>query len=212
VIHSAEHASSSETLWRPFLSVLLEPACQRTQKRFGGALQAAVNDVSAETSEERPSWGARRADALVLISESFPQHGAEALNGGGRQQIVLRVGFSYGGMISGSHSQRLAKLQLNLPRTLFVLQTPERSTSSTSVGYRRSRRTPRPPMHRPSRCWRASVHPRSVFQLELRPIGKTAGMTWRTRPRSPSLRQLEGSVVESRAAARFDDLRLSSLA
>jgi hypothetical protein len=50
-----------------------------------------VDDVSAETAEERPSWGARRTDALVLISESFPQHGAEALNGGDRQQIVLHV-------------------------------------------------------------------------------------------------------------------------
>jgi hypothetical protein len=56
------------------------------------------------------------------------------------------------------------------------------------------------------------AQPRSVFQLELRPIGKAAGMTRRTRPRSPSLRQLEGSLVESRAAARCDDLRLSSLA
>ena len=73
------------------------------------ALDAAVNnpmasDVSAEisarqsacgtamtVSEERPSWGARRADALGRIAESFLQHGAEALNGGDRQQIVIHV-------------------------------------------------------------------------------------------------------------------------
>ena len=73
------------------------------------ALDAAVNDsavsnVSAETapkqtacglvvrvSEETPSWGARRADALGRIAESFLQHGAEALSGGDRQQIVVHV-------------------------------------------------------------------------------------------------------------------------
>ena len=51
------------------------------------ALEAAMNDVSTETSvsqtdEKRPSWGARRADALGRVAESFLQHGAEALNGG----------------------------------------------------------------------------------------------------------------------------------
>jgi hypothetical protein len=73
------------------------------------ALDAAVDDspvrdVSAETSaqptayglvvqasEERPSWGARRADALGRIAESFLQHGAEALSSGDRQQIVVHV-------------------------------------------------------------------------------------------------------------------------
>jgi len=64
----------------------------------------AVSDVSAETatkqtaagmvvtiSEETPSWGARRADALGRIAESFLQHGAGALSGGDRQQIVIHV-------------------------------------------------------------------------------------------------------------------------
>jgi hypothetical protein len=74
------------------------------------ALDAAVNDpavrdVSAEipterpewgliippASDERPSWGARRADALGRIAESFLQHGAEDLNSGDRQQIVIHV-------------------------------------------------------------------------------------------------------------------------
>jgi hypothetical protein len=74
------------------------------------ALEAAVNDpavrdVSAEiapaepaawglivkASDERPSWGARRADALGRIAESFLQHGAEALSPGDRQQIVVHV-------------------------------------------------------------------------------------------------------------------------
>ena len=74
------------------------------------ALDAAVNDpavsdVSAETSttkqpsssmlvmvsDEKASWGARRADALGRIAESFLEHGSEALNGGDRQQIVIHV-------------------------------------------------------------------------------------------------------------------------
>jgi Domain of unknown function (DUF222) len=73
------------------------------------ALDAAVNDpavpdVSAErpakqpefglivaTSEERPSWGARRADALGRIAESFLQHGAETLSSADHHQIVVHV-------------------------------------------------------------------------------------------------------------------------
>jgi hypothetical protein len=78
------------------------------------ALDAAVNDgtvndtraedVSAETrvkkmgcgievisTGERPSWGARRADALGRIAESFLQHGSEVFNAGDRQQIVVHV-------------------------------------------------------------------------------------------------------------------------
>ncbi|HEY0340078.1 MAG TPA: DUF222 domain-containing protein [Steroidobacteraceae bacterium] len=69
------------------------------------ALDVALEgDVSAETlgqktthgvevipSGERPSWGERRADALGRIAESFLQHGAEALSGGDRHQIVVHV-------------------------------------------------------------------------------------------------------------------------
>jgi hypothetical protein len=73
------------------------------------ALEAAVKDpamrdVSAEISikqpewgviskpsDERPSWGARRADALGRIAESFLQHGAEDMSSGDRQQIVIHV-------------------------------------------------------------------------------------------------------------------------
>jgi hypothetical protein len=64
----------------------------------------AVRDVSAETqipqlecggvlrpSDDRPSWGARRADALGRIAESFLKHGAEDLSSGDRQQIVIHV-------------------------------------------------------------------------------------------------------------------------
>ena len=60
------------------------------------ALEAALKDVSSETSapessKERLSWGVRRADALGRIAESFLSHGAEALSGGDRHQIVVHV-------------------------------------------------------------------------------------------------------------------------
>ncbi|MGH8220741.1 MAG: DUF222 domain-containing protein [Steroidobacteraceae bacterium] len=62
---------------------------------FVKALDAAMKDtwpdVSAETSGQRPSFAARRADALAQITESFLAHGAEALSGGDRQQIVVHV-------------------------------------------------------------------------------------------------------------------------
>jgi hypothetical protein len=60
--------------------------------------------VSPETPETRerstshtcfiddlPSPSARRADALVVLAESFLKHGAEALSGGDRHQIVVHV-------------------------------------------------------------------------------------------------------------------------
>ncbi len=52
--------------------------------------------VSAETlprdlSGEVPTMSARRADALALLAESYLKHGAEALNGGERHQIVVHV-------------------------------------------------------------------------------------------------------------------------
>lgn len=64
---------------------------------FLKALEAAqediqFRDVSAETPlDERPSLSARRADALGVLAESFLKHGAEALNGGERHQIVVHV-------------------------------------------------------------------------------------------------------------------------
>jgi hypothetical protein len=73
------------------------------------ALEAAAQDeeaedVPAETSdredgwkggiyfsEAKPSWGARRADALGRIAESFLKHGLEVLSPGDRQQIIVHV-------------------------------------------------------------------------------------------------------------------------
>lgn len=40
---------------------------------------------------DEPSFEARRADALGLLAESFMKHGAAAMNGGDRHQIVVHV-------------------------------------------------------------------------------------------------------------------------
>ncbi len=50
-----------------------------------------VNDAHPEPSDERPTRAARRADALAVLAETFIKHGAVALNGGERYQIVVHV-------------------------------------------------------------------------------------------------------------------------
>jgi hypothetical protein len=53
---------------------------------------APLPDVSAETFAcEQPTCASRRADALGVLAESFLKHGAEALKGGERHQIVVHV-------------------------------------------------------------------------------------------------------------------------
>ena len=42
-------------------------------------------------SIDRPSWSHKRADALAVIFESFLAHGAEAMSGGERHQVVVHV-------------------------------------------------------------------------------------------------------------------------
>jgi hypothetical protein len=49
--------------------------------------------LSAETRNDTPRT-ARRADALGVLAESFLKHGAESLNGGERQQIVVHVDYA----------------------------------------------------------------------------------------------------------------------
>jgi hypothetical protein len=55
------------------------------------ARAGAPGDVSAETSRVDSDWAARRADAFAVICESYLKHGAEALAGGERHEIVLHV-------------------------------------------------------------------------------------------------------------------------
>jgi hypothetical protein len=56
------------------------------------ALDAAVEATTADPEEERPSWGAQRADALGQIAESFLKHGLQVLAPAERQQIIVHVG------------------------------------------------------------------------------------------------------------------------
>ena len=46
---------------------------------------------AACAEDERPSHAARRADALALLAESFLAHGARALSGGERHQVIVHV-------------------------------------------------------------------------------------------------------------------------
>ncbi len=46
---------------------------------------------SPEPVEDPPTRAARRADALAVLAETFMKHGAAALNGGERHQIVVHV-------------------------------------------------------------------------------------------------------------------------
>ena len=52
---------------------------------------AAMIDPTTFLNGDRPGWSARRADALVAMAESYLKHGAAALNGGERHQIVVHV-------------------------------------------------------------------------------------------------------------------------
>lgn len=53
--------------------------------------EAIADDVSAETLTVKSTPTARRADALAVIAESFLAHGAEAMTGGDKHQVVLHV-------------------------------------------------------------------------------------------------------------------------
>jgi Domain of unknown function (DUF222) len=89
-------------------AALNDPAANDSSVNAAAGNSSAVNDstrknVSAETPArrtswsvvaqggERPSWGARRADALGRIAESFLQHGSESLSSGDRHQIIVHV-------------------------------------------------------------------------------------------------------------------------
>ena len=54
------------------------------------ALEAAVPETPPD-DVDRPTWSHKRADALAVIFESFLAHGAEAMSGGERHQVVVHV-------------------------------------------------------------------------------------------------------------------------
>ena len=54
------------------------------------AMEAAVPETPPD-DVERPTWSHKRADALAVIFESFMAHGAEAMSGGERHQVVVHV-------------------------------------------------------------------------------------------------------------------------
>jgi hypothetical protein len=56
-----------------------------------GADSQSDSDTPAGVSTVKSTLRAKRADALALMSESFLQHGSEAMNGGDKYQIVIHV-------------------------------------------------------------------------------------------------------------------------
>jgi len=69
----------------------LKGADVSAETRHGEPLDAPSRNVAAELDADTPSFGARRADALAMMAESFLKHGAEALSGGERHQVVVHV-------------------------------------------------------------------------------------------------------------------------
>jgi hypothetical protein len=58
------------------------------------AIEAAVPETSSPQqpgARETTTWSQKRADALAVIFESFLAHGAEAMSGGERHQVVVHV-------------------------------------------------------------------------------------------------------------------------
>jgi len=54
-------------------------------------VQESLRDVPAGTPTVKSVPGARRADALALVAESFLEHGPASRNGGDRNQIVVHI-------------------------------------------------------------------------------------------------------------------------
>ena len=72
---------------------LAKKAVSAATNGSAGAKVSAKTSAATEdpTSGDRPSWGARRADALARIAESFLAHGAEVLSSGDRYQAIVHV-------------------------------------------------------------------------------------------------------------------------
>ena len=60
-------------------------------EHFQGTLNDSRESSPTYIAEDPPSPSMRRADALALLAESFLQHGAQAMSGGDRHQIVVHV-------------------------------------------------------------------------------------------------------------------------
>jgi hypothetical protein len=57
----------------------------------GALVLKAIEAAVPETFDDKTTWSQKRADALAVIFESFMAHGAEAMTGGERHQVVVHV-------------------------------------------------------------------------------------------------------------------------
>jgi hypothetical protein len=99
LIIKASLPAESGALFVKALDAAMEAAFQERRRAHTVRREDATR-VSAETSNpaedhptpgETPSFGARRADALARIAESFLAHGVEALTSGERHHVVVHV-------------------------------------------------------------------------------------------------------------------------
>jgi len=68
----------------------LEPRFVRPEVEWANRAESHT-EVSAETPSVKLTPGMARADALAVMAESFLAHGAEAMSGGDKHQVVIHV-------------------------------------------------------------------------------------------------------------------------
>ena len=69
----------------------LDAAVKENDQLTSGNLTVGVSAETSGPPEVRPNIRVRRADALGLMAESFLKHGAEEMNGGDRNQVVIHI-------------------------------------------------------------------------------------------------------------------------
>jgi hypothetical protein len=88
LIVKASLPAETGALFLKALDAAAESAFQE-RRRVSAETSAAASDHP--TPGEMPAFGARRADALARIAESFLAHGAEVLPSGERHQVVVHI-------------------------------------------------------------------------------------------------------------------------
>jgi hypothetical protein len=71
--------------------VKFEKSPSETRIKPRERIDSESQDLMQPMPDPQPRWSMRHADAMVAIVDSYLAHGAEAMNGGDRQQIVVHV-------------------------------------------------------------------------------------------------------------------------
>ena len=81
-LHVSGETSPCNHAWATTLSAAHAPDTRTHESPAAAALKL---------TGDLPTLSARRADALIVLAESFLKHGAAAMNGGDRHQIVVHI-------------------------------------------------------------------------------------------------------------------------